>query len=94
MYLLDAEATVDEIRRTLDETLGAAGPEDTVIFSFAGHGTRDHRLVAHNTELSRLVDTTIPMAELASRFRQTRAKAVLCVLDGCFSGGAPARVRS
>jgi helicase len=39
-----------------------------------------------------LADTTIPMSELASRFKQTRAKAVLCILDCCFSGGAPARV--
>jgi helicase len=90
--LIDSDATVDEIRKALDQTLGAATPSDTVIFSFAGHGTRDHRLVAHNTEHDRIADTTIPMAELAARFKQTQAKAVLCILDCCFSGGAPARV--
>ena len=86
--LINAGATADEIRRALDQTLGAATSDDTVIFSFAGHGTHDHRLVAHDTEYSRIPDTTIPMAELATRFQQTRAKAILCILDCCFSGGA------
>src|SRR6266508_5625128 len=90
--LTDAEATAEQIRRTLDDTLGAAGPEDTVIFSFSGHGTHDHRLVAHDTRPDALVETTIPMAELAARFRESRAKVVLCILDCCFSGAAPARV--
>jgi replicative superfamily II helicase len=32
------------------------------------------------------------MQELAEAFRRCRARAVLCILDCCFSGGAPARV--
>lgn len=90
--LVDAAATVEEIRRTFDATLGAAGPDDTVILSFSGHGTHDHRLVATDTALAALATTTIPMQELADRFKGTRAGTVLCVLDCCFSGGAPARV--
>lgn len=90
--LIDRDATKSGIRAQFDRTLAAATSEDTVILSFAGHGTRDHRLVAHDTEMPRLSDTTIPMAELADRFKSSRAKAVLCILDCCFSGGAPARV--
>lgn len=90
--LIDVDATVEQIRSAFDQTLSAAGPDDTVILSFSGHGTRDHRLVAHDTDPQALTDTTIPMAELASRFRESRAKVVLCILDCCFSGGAPARV--
>ena len=90
--IVDADATVEGIRRALEETLGTAGPEDTVIVSFAGHGTPDHRVVAHDTVQDNLVETTISMEELASRFKQSRAKAVLFILDCCFSGGAPARV--
>src|SRR6266545_3154249 len=90
--LTNAEATVAGVRQALDETFYAAGPDDTIIHSFAGHGTRDHRFVAHDTRLDNLAATTIPMSELADRFKRSQAKAVLCILDCCFSGGAPARV--
>ncbi len=90
--LTDADATVEAVRASLDATFGAATADDTVIVSFAGHGTRDHRLVAHDTDPRALEATTIGMGELAARFKQTQAKAVLCILDCCFSGGAPARV--
>ncbi len=89
--VVDAGPTVERVRRALDKTLGAAGPEDTVILTFSGHGTHDHRLVAHDTAGADLQATTIPMREVVSRLRQSRAGAVLCVLDCCFSGGAPAR---
>lgn len=90
--IVDAEATVERIRRTLDETLGVAGPDDTVVITFSVHGTHDHRLVAHDTSASDLHATTIPMEEVVSQLRRARAGAVLCVLDCCFSGVAPARV--
>ena len=90
--LVDAEATVAAIRQALDDTFYSAGPDDTIILSFSGHGTRDHRLVAHDTRLDNLAATTIPMSDLADRFKRSHAKAVLCILDCCFSGGAPARV--
>lgn len=90
--VVDADATTEGMRRALDETLGTAGSDDTVILSFAGHGTPDHRVVTHDTVKDNLVDTTISMEELATRFKKARAKAVLFILDCCFSGGAPARV--
>jgi helicase len=90
--LTDENATTAAIRYTLDETLGMAGPDDTVILCFSGHGSHDHRIVTHDTALNSLADTTISMEELATRFNESKAKAVLFVLDCCFSGGAPARV--
>lgn len=90
--ITDEKATVDGIRLAFDETLSAATSEDDVIFFFAGHGTQNHRFVAYDTEVASLDNTTISMAELAERFKTTKAKAVLCILDCCFSGGAPARV--
>ena len=89
---LDEQATLDKVRTAFDQTLGAAGEEDTVVLSFAGHGTHDHRLVLHSTYLNDLEKTTIPMAELAKRFKDSKAKVILCILDCCFSGDAPARV--
>lgn len=90
--LTDAQATADAIRLALDATLGSAGPEDDVILTFAGHGTKDHRLVAHDTTVEAYEASTLPMEALAERFRTTRARSVICVLDCCFSGGAAARV--
>lgn len=85
-------ATLDAIRASFDETLGAATEEDVVLLSFAGHGTPDHRLVLYDTSVADLPGTTLGMDELARRFRDTRARAVILFLDCCFSGGAPARV--
>lgn len=90
--LVDGEATVDKVRLAFDETLGGAGPEDIVIISFSGHGTHDHRLVAYDTKPEVLSETTIAMDDLAARFKESRAKIILCILDCCFSGSAPARV--
>lgn len=90
--LVDQHASVAAIRQAIANTLGAAGPDDTVIFAFAGHGTKDHRLVAHDTLRSALADSSLPMHELAAAFKTSRARAILCILDCCFSGGAPARV--
>ncbi len=73
-------------------TLDRAGPDDVVLLSFAGHGTHDHRLVVSDTQMASLPGTTLSMAELAERFRASDARAVICFLDCCFSGGAPARV--
>lgn len=88
----DSKATTSGVRQVLDKTLGVAGPEDTAIFCFAGHGTHDHRLVTHDTSVGTLAETTISMDEIAKRFRDSSAKIVLCILDCCFSGAAPARV--
>lgn len=92
--LTDTAATLEAIPQALDATLGAASSDDTVIISFSGHGTPYHQIVAHDTDIADLTNTTISMEELATRFRASRAKAVLLVLDCCFSGGAPARVLS
>jgi replicative superfamily II helicase len=90
--LCDEEATVAAVREAIARTLGNAGPDDTVIFSFSGHGTPDHRLVLHDTHRAALHETTIPMTEIANAFRTSKAGAIICVIDCCFSGGAPARV--
>lgn len=90
--LVDDQATIDALRGSLQETLGAAGLEDTVIVSFAGHGSRSHRLLAHDTDASHVAKTSLSMGELADLFRGTQARFVLILLDCCFSGGAAARV--
>ena len=90
--LCDGDATVVAVRNMIATTLKNAAPGDTVVFSFSGHGTPDHRLVLHDTRREALHDTTIPMIEIADAFRTSKAAAIICIIDCCFSGGAPARV--
>ncbi|WP_201747167.1 DEAD/DEAH box helicase [Glaciimonas sp. PCH181] len=90
--IADEAATSAAVAAALDETLGAATGDDIVLLSFAGHGTSDHRLVLHDTDIANIPGTTIGMDDLAERFRLSRARVVILILDCCFSGGAPARV--
>jgi replicative superfamily II helicase len=90
--LTDGSATYAGVQSLLASTLDVAGDDDVVLLSFAGHGTRDHRLVMADTQYDAVPNTTIDMGELATRFRASRARVVICLLDCCFSGGAPARV--
>lgn len=90
--LVNQDATRAHVLAALDKSLGAADDDDTVIISFAGHGTRDHRFVVHDTSVTDLPDTTLSMGDLARRFKECEARIILCIVDCCFSGGAPARV--
>lgn len=90
--ITNENANLRAVKQALDDTLGAAEEGDVVLLSFAGHGTPDHRLVVADTSVDDLIGTTLDMGDLARRFRETRARAVLLLLDCCFSGGAPARV--
>jgi helicase len=90
--LVDEKATKALISYDIDTALGEAETDDVVVFSFSGHGSPDHRLVAYDTDCGSLADTTISMDELAEKFRNCKARAILCILDCCFSGAAPARV--
>lgn len=90
--LVDKTATYDVVRRAVLDTLSTAGSDDVVVITFAGHGSPDGRLVLSNTLAAKLDATSLSMMELAEAFKATKARAVLCILDCCFSGQAPARV--
>jgi helicase len=90
--LADNAATAQAIRSAIDQSLRSAQVGDAVFFFFAGHGTPDHRLVAHDASAGDVAGTTIAMDELADAFSESKADAIICVLDCCFSGAAPARV--
>lgn len=90
--LLDKEATLTSIKEALDKTLGSAGADDTALFFFAGHGSSAHQLVPYDARCEALADTTIPMDELAKCLSSSQARAVIVILDCCFSGGTTARV--
>lgn len=90
--LLDSGATLQEIRAGLDHSLSEATEEDVVVVSIAGHGTEGHQIVAYDTDRDEIGSSTLPMDELAERFQKSKARAILCIVDSCFSGAAPARV--
>ncbi|MBY0467588.1 MAG: DEAD/DEAH box helicase, partial [Burkholderiaceae bacterium] len=90
--LVDEAATHAEVSAAMLGTLAAANPDDVVVIAFAGHGSPDGNLVLFDTDASELAGTALSMAGLADAFKATKARAVLCILDCCFSGQAPARV--
>ncbi|MBK3333443.1 DEAD/DEAH box helicase [Burkholderia pseudomallei] len=92
ILLIDQQATKDAVSQAILQTLENAADDDVVIISFAGHGTPDGCLAFYDTLRTDLAATTLPMAVLADAFKATKARAVLFILDSCFSGHAPARV--
>jgi hypothetical protein len=92
VLLINEDATVKAVRRALDDINANAQPDDVVVLLFSGHGSHNHRLAVHDTELAQLESSTVSMEEVAVLFRRSPARVVLCILDCCFSGGAPAKV--
>jgi hypothetical protein len=90
--LLNERATHTEVSEAILGTLANADREDVVLVTFAGHGSPDGNLVLFDTDPANLSGTALSMAALAEAFKATKARAVLCILDCCFSGQAPARV--
>lgn len=89
--LADEQATRANIVAGLDQ-LAAASPEDFVVIAFSGHGSQTHELVTHDTEVTDLAQTGLPLDELAALIARIPAKRLTLFLDCCFSGGMEARV--
>ena len=90
--VVDEEATCAALRQSILGTLSDAMEDDIVIITFAGHGSPDGHPVCYDTVISDLGSTALSMNDLSSAFKQSKARVVLCILDCCFSGQAPARV--
>lgn len=90
--LVDERATHQALTHTILSTLSSATNEDVVVITFAGHGSPDGSLILYDTKANDLNGTAMSMAVLADAFKSSHARAVLCILDCCFSGHAPARV--
>jgi helicase len=89
---VDENATYRDVSQAILGTLSSATNDDVIVISFAGHGSPDGNLVLFDTDPSDLSNTALPMTKLADAFKASKARAVLCILDCCFSGQAPARV--
>ncbi|MFD5697958.1 caspase family protein [Streptomyces lasiicapitis] len=94
---LDGEATVAVVEDGIRRFLGAAGPGDTALFWFSGHGTHtwatgaDLLIEATGRNQALLcADGPLPDKRLGALLDAVAARGahVAAVLDCCFSGGA------
>src|SRR5712692_1377262 len=66
-----------------------AGKEDSVLFFFAGHGTRDTKdsyLLTQEFRTSVVADTSIPMNMINDYLRQSKARFCMRFFDACHAG--------
>jgi WD40 repeat protein len=96
--LLDAEATRDRIRETLQKVPKDAQPQDTLVLFLAGHGAmvgqryyfipHDFRIVKDRKLEDDIRQQGLPADELADFLSSGPALKRILILDTCASGGA------
>jgi plastocyanin len=91
--LVDAQATEANVRAAIRRVAAAAGPEDTFLVFYSGHGMQERQTGATSAEADGM-DETIALYqgeiiddEMATLMAGTRARVSLLTLDACFSGG-------
>jgi hypothetical protein len=102
--LLDDEATLEKLRRTLGTLLRrSAGKEDTVIIFLAGHGATEtdssspdgdgleKYILPMNADPTDLYSSAIPMSEVARIFQRIRSERLVFIGDTCYSGASGGR---
>ncbi|MET9604371.1 caspase family protein [Streptomyces sp. NPDC006512] len=96
--LLDSEATAAAVEEAVSRHLGRAGPGDTALLWFSGHGTEYAAVTAHELLLEPTgrcqalvcADGPLPDKRLGALLDGAAAGGgrVVAVLDCCYSGGA------
>ena len=102
--LLDEEATLDKIRRTLGTLLRrSAGRDDTVIIFLAGHGATEtdpsspdgdgleKYILPINADPMDLYSSAMPMSEVARIFQRISSERLVFIGDTCYSGASGGR---
>lgn len=92
--LLDSKATKSAINEKLDWLARRAGPNDTVVVFFSGHGMQfiggfwpGEYLCPVEAELSKPKDTMIAQEEFTKALRSIQAGRLVVFLDACHAGG-------
>jgi hypothetical protein len=87
--LIDEDATPEAIGETLDRMIRRAGPGDTLVFSFSGHGLRgrdgDFFLATSGTDSRNLEQTAFSWSRIAEILSNAKSR-VLVFLDACHAG--------
>lgn len=92
VVITNAEATVEGVRRAFQRVADQAGPDDTFLFFFSGHGNQEEIAASSlepdgKSESIVLQDGEISDVEMGRLFGSLRTRLSLLVLDSCFSGG-------
>lgn len=92
--LLDGQATKSAISEKLNWLAGHAGPNDTVVIFFSGHGVQfiggfwpGEYLCPVEADLSKPKDTLITQEEFTAALRSIKAGRLVVFLDACHAGG-------
>jgi Caspase domain len=83
-----------DILAAISDMATRATDEDSILFFFAGHGTRDPRdsyLLTQEFRTQIVADTSIPMDKINDYFRHSKAKFIMRFFDACHSGRIGAR---
>jgi hypothetical protein len=91
--LTDSDATLSNLEDALEAIGSRAGPDDTFVFFYSGHGSRVERSAPEMSdpdsldETIVLYDQQVSDDEMRRLFDQIQAGTTLVLLDSCFSGG-------
>src|SRR5207249_1958963 len=83
-----------DILAAISKMSSCATEDDSILFFFAGHGTRDTKdsyLLTKEFRKEVVAGTSIPMDMINDYFRQSNAKFVMRFFDACHSGRIGAR---
>ncbi len=105
--LANNQATLFNLKRSLGTELKRkAGPQDTVIIYYAGHGAPEtdsmspdgdgleKYLIPFDADPKDLYSTGLPMREVETIFRRLSADRVILITDSCYSGATAGRTFS
>ncbi|MGQ4514584.1 DEAD/DEAH box helicase [Streptomyces sp. DW26H14] len=90
--LLDSDATKGRLVAELRCLAEASTDEDFVVIAFSGHGVPGGALAAYDVSPDDPIKGSLSLDDLAELIRQIPARALLLVLDCCFSGHAADKV--
>jgi hypothetical protein len=92
IVLTDGQATVANIRSSMQRMQSQVGPNDVFVFFYSGHGgqtsgTQDAREIDGKDEYLAVYDGQLVDDELGRLFDGLRSRIALVALDSCHSGG-------
>ncbi|MEV8289270.1 DEAD/DEAH box helicase [Streptomyces niveus] len=90
--VLDRDATKDRLLTEMRQLGRDSRPDDFVVITFSGHGTRTAELATYDADRASLAETALRLDEFTELIDAIPAKRLLVVLDCCFSGSALAKV--
>lgn len=92
--LLDGEATLAKLRALFTDLAGSAGPDDTVVIYFSGHGAliggpdKGSALLPVDFSPTSPDKTSLSESELSEFLKRIQARKLVILLDACHAAGA------